>query len=276
MKKNDGFTFIEIVVTITLISMMSAIGGVSYKGFDEFQNHRYAEKELKIIQDAYLYECANVKIQQGESAKVFNVDSLLPDEFIDKYRIEIDSLGYNITYYKNGNEYSLRGNKINNPDEPDKKPQEIVKEFTEDVKINMEQGIIDCFDGFMDNGDEIKFPNNDLVRNYVLNKVYGGTWPSFSREFCLLNDIPTNQTYYIQPMVFVETGENINDKDKKFDEKVVVFANSSSWGNWYTNYVFINETWFYTKNGVTVTKPYDELEKEIYDNPARYIELKYQ
>lgn len=272
MYEKKGFTFIELIITIALISMMGAIGGVSYKGFDKFQNHRYAEKELQIIEDAYLYTCTNTD-KDIKTLTTADVNYLLPQELADKFNITYDNLGYNIIYYKNGSSYSLRGGLIETPGTPAKSPMEIVMELTEDVRINMENLLNDAADGVLEDGTQMKYLDNDKLREYLLKKVYHGFWPTLPEEFCRLNGI-TGGPYYIQPMSY--------PKKKPPISEVLVYASPvKENGKWNANFFCLDNYWYKIENKwgtattITATNTPDEIRKLLkLGTGNKYIPLK--
>lgn len=85
---------------------------------------------------------------------------------------------------------------------------------------------------------------NDDFRNYLLNNKYKNGWPTIPDEFKKKYNL-SKEKLFIQPYAYNPT---------KSDATVVVFANTSTSGNWYTSLVYDYDEgrWYKGNNGISV------------------------
>lgn len=84
-------------------------------------------------------------------------------------------------------------------------------------------------------GGAVKYMSNDLLRNYIKNTNYGGTWPQFPQDILNKSGVTVDpaKPYYIQPYL-----DAVTTAQRPGTQNVTVFANQSSAGNWNATMIF--------------------------------------
>lgn len=99
--------------------------------------------------------------------------------------------------------------------------------------------------------------NNDDFRRYLLANKYKNGWPKIPEEFKKKYDLG-KEPLYIQPYA---------NKPNTNESNVVVFANTSTEGNWYASliYDYDEAKWYKGKSGISVAnKTWEVLKEEIH------------
>ncbi len=113
---------------------------------------------------------------------------------------------------------------------------------------------------------------NSSYRNYLLNEVYNGKWPTFSDDFKTENGL--SGEYYIQPYIYNPVASDPNN--------IIIFASTKSGDNWNTNLIYNKDDGKWYKNKVSSSNyVYNnkwpdlktDIEKSIADNDGRWTAL---
>lgn len=124
----------------------------------------------------------------------------------------------------------------------------------------------------------INSTSNDNLRKALYYKVYGETWPTFTKAFKEANGLNVNQEYYIQPFI-TEIGE-----DRYNPDEVVIFARTAPGtnGGWYTNlyYIYDSQTgignWYRCSYSFSFNSKYytlSKLKELIASEPEKWTQL---
>ena len=96
MKKNKGFTLIEVLITVTIIGIMTSVSILSYKNYVKVSNESATKQELVQVAQAYEIGVLNEEFENSDSTITF--DSLKTTyKTITGYDLPFDSgeLSYN-------------------------------------------------------------------------------------------------------------------------------------------------------------------------------------
>nr|WP_243108493.1 hypothetical protein [Maliibacterium massiliense] len=106
------------------------------------------------------------------------------------------------------------------------------------------------------------YPNNDRFRTYLLQKKFGGSWPTIPEAIRSAYNITSKEDapLYIQPYSVDPT-----DPSQAFVYASTVPGN----GNWNTNLVYDHEekTWYYNPKGTfSCTMPWAQVKARIHSD----------
>ena len=127
------------------------------------------------------------------------------------------------------------------------------------------------FSGTVEERNAISFyPNNDIFRAYLLSHVYSGTWPALSQQMLDTYGLKVapGAHLYIQPYIDKPTSSNPSD--------VFVFAATTTQSNWYTSLVYDHEegAWYKKKaGGTSVNKPWETVKTMIHGSEWEKLTL---
>lgn len=251
--KDRGFSLIELIIAIAILVILTGILAPQFLKHIEKSRKAVCDSNIETIQKQYNVYCIETENSLNTDAEIIAAANQVITDSKAKcpsggtYSAEVNALKWPVVFC------SVHG--------------KVEKKIEKDIFDNMAQ-----LQGKTKKElEELlkKNPSNDNLREYIREKMYGGTWPVLTADFLKKYGLE-GETYYIQPYLNLKSGVG-NTSD------ITIFANKSQGNNWKTSLVYdIDEGQWYlapmnaygtVRTDISINdKSWTDIKKEITDS----------
>lgn len=270
-QKKRGFTLIELIVVVAILVALLLILVPRLTGFTSTAAEVQCQQTRQKVMEMY-----NAYQIKGEPVSIENLLKNKDDEYFistpkcasgGKYSVvEIKGLVTLIKCSKHGSISS--GNLDYTPKGIQSAMLEFMKFLNEQKKTN--SSIIRELTG------NSKL-NNDAIRNFMKNEIYGGSWPALDNGIVNAANLPKGD-YKIQICYRHVTDPNVeNPYNNPVPENAIIYASTIQGGNWNTSLIYNQDDnkWYSGKSLVINGKTWTEVKTLMEEKgwkPVEYSE----